>query len=337
MTTIINKRFICYNIFYLLLDAGFVTATASGLLFATTFDPEYSINGLYIMLSISNGSHTIHTLARLSFIKTLVSWYPRTMTQSRYYLETKDLISLRIKDLTYVFYNFFHLIIGLMFLSKDYTVPKNNIYFVSVLMAITVMMFIKLIFAVGFIIYAAIVMGLSNAHNQNENENEIAVRSYFTELNTFVNTNINRNIINETVLRTVIRPLNNNNNNKHRLPQLELESQPGHNDHNSQNDTNNNQFQKEAEDHQNHQDHSCIICMDQESTEDEWVVLHCNHEFHYNCALPWLSRNTTCPLCRVDIFQLQQTGNASTSTTATVTARVNDTENRNPDIPIDPT
>ncbi len=333
MTTIINKRFICYNIFYLLLDAGFVTATAFGLLFATTFDPEYSINGLYIMLSISNGSHTIHTLARLSFIKTLVSWYPRTMTQSRYYLETKDLISLRIKDLTYVFYNFFHLIIGLMFLSKDYAVPKNNIYFVSVLMAITVMMFIKLIFAFGFIIYAAIVMGLSNAHNQNENE--MPVRSYFTELNTFVNTNINRNIINETVLRTVIRPLNNNNNNnKHRLPQLELESQPGHNDHNSQNDTNNNQFQKEAEDHQDyqdHQDHSCIICMDQESTEDEWVVLHCNHEFHYNCALPWLSRNTTCPLCRVDIFQQPATA------TATATARVNDTENRNPDIPIDPT
>jgi hypothetical protein len=318
MTTIINKRFICYNIFYLLLDAGFVTATAFGLLFATTFDPEYSINGLYIMLSISNGSHTIHTLARLSFIKTLVSWYPRTMTQTSYYLESKDLISLRIKDLTYVFYNFFHLIIGLMFLSKDYTVPKNNIYFVSVLMAITVMMFIKLIFAFGFIIYAAIVMGLSNAHNQNENE--IPVRSYFTELNTFVNTNINRNIINETVLRTVIRPLNN---------KQELESHPGHNN-------NNNQFQKEAQDQQHQQDqqdHTCIICMDQESTEDEWVVLHCNHEFHYNCALPWLSRNTTCPLCRVDIFQQPVITNATTATAATSTA----TATANPDIPIDPT
>jgi hypothetical protein len=150
-------------------------------------------------------------------------------------------------------------------------------------MTITVMMFIKFVIAFGFIIYAVIVMGLSNAHNQNQNE--VPVRSYFTELNTFVNTNINRNIINETVLRTVIRPLNNNNNNnKHGVPQLELESQPRHNSHNRQNNTNNNQFQKEAEDHQDHPDHSCIICMDQESTEDEWVVLHCNHEFHYNCA-----------------------------------------------------
>jgi len=319
MTTIINKRFICYNIFYLLLDAGFVTVTAFGLLFATTFDPEYRINGLYFMLSISNGSHTIHTLARLSFIKTLVSWYPLRMTQTRYYLETKDLISLRIKQLTYVFYNFFHFIIALMFMSKDYTVPKNNIYFVSVVTAITVMMFIKVIFVFGFIIYAAIITCLYNAENQNENENQnnqlpMPLRSYFTELTTFVNTNINRNInrniINETVLRTVIRPLNN---------KQELESHPGHN--------NNNQLQKEAQDQQDQQDHSCIICMDQESTEDEWVVLHCNHEFHYNCALPWLSRNTTCPLCRVDIFQQPVITNAATATTATA----------NPDIPIDPT
>ena len=45
----------------------------------------------------------------------------------------------------------------------------------------------------------------------------------------------------------------------------------------------------------------CTICL--ENIEDNCTKLDCGHYFHMNCIRNWmLRRNTTCPLCRAEIF-----------------------------------
>jgi len=43
-------------------------------------------------------------------------------------------------------------------------------------------------------------------------------------------------------------------------------------------------------------DDTCTICMDSNNTN--LVKLNCNHIFHRICITTWLSKNTTCPICR---------------------------------------
>jgi len=50
----------------------------------------------------------------------------------------------------------------------------------------------------------------------------------------------------------------------------------------------------------------CAICLACGSDEDLTVTLPCaaKHCFHEDCAKAWFERNTTCPLCRVDVRNL---------------------------------
>ncbi|CAE7194566.1 rnf111 [Symbiodinium natans] len=47
----------------------------------------------------------------------------------------------------------------------------------------------------------------------------------------------------------------------------------------------------------------CAICLADLSPDEEALELPCaaRHTFHEECARSWLSRNVTCPLCRVDV------------------------------------
>ena len=45
----------------------------------------------------------------------------------------------------------------------------------------------------------------------------------------------------------------------------------------------------------------CTICLD--NIENNCIKLECGHYFHMNCIRNWmLRRNTTCPICRSQIF-----------------------------------
>ncbi|CAL1142052.1 unnamed protein product [Cladocopium goreaui] len=50
----------------------------------------------------------------------------------------------------------------------------------------------------------------------------------------------------------------------------------------------------------------CAICLANVEVGEEAVQLPCaaRHTFHDDCAREWLSRNVTCPLCRVDVRAL---------------------------------
>jgi len=45
----------------------------------------------------------------------------------------------------------------------------------------------------------------------------------------------------------------------------------------------------------------CSICMDTFDKEQLIAKLQCGHFFHKQCALQWLRRNPTCPLCRINV------------------------------------
>ena len=51
--------------------------------------------------------------------------------------------------------------------------------------------------------------------------------------------------------------------------------------------------------------HSCAICLDEEpSPEVRWTELPCQHHFHTECIVPWLTeRQAKCPLCKCDVLQ----------------------------------
>jgi uncharacterized Zn finger protein (UPF0148 family) len=48
-------------------------------------------------------------------------------------------------------------------------------------------------------------------------------------------------------------------------------------------------------------DVKCPVCL-KEYTQSETVKkLPCNHTFHADCILPWLSKTNSCPLCRFEL------------------------------------
>ena len=64
-------------------------------------------------------------------------------------------------------------------------------------------------------------------------------------------------------------------------------------------------------------DENCAIC--QEHTipgqQSPWRRLHCSHQFHTACIMPWFQRDVHCPVCRADIRELG--GDAGTGGTGT--------------------
>lgn len=48
-------------------------------------------------------------------------------------------------------------------------------------------------------------------------------------------------------------------------------------------------------------DKECVICLGNIENKENSIILSCNHIFHYDCFKNWYSKNTTCPLCRLEI------------------------------------
>ena len=69
---------------------------------------------------------------------------------------------------------------------------------------------------------------------------------------------------------------------------------------------------------------SCAICLDDSSTTTDWIVLPCEHQYHTECVVPWLTeRQAKCPLCKYDVLQaLLETENPSDSNNTAMSSRV---------------
>ena len=49
---------------------------------------------------------------------------------------------------------------------------------------------------------------------------------------------------------------------------------------------------------------NCAICQEYtipSNQSPQWRRLHCSHQFHTSCIMPWFQRNVHCPVCRADI------------------------------------
>lgn len=48
-------------------------------------------------------------------------------------------------------------------------------------------------------------------------------------------------------------------------------------------------------------DNTCPICM-MEYREEKVLRLRCQHKFHSSCVRDWNQANSSCPVCRLDIY-----------------------------------
>ena len=46
---------------------------------------------------------------------------------------------------------------------------------------------------------------------------------------------------------------------------------------------------------------NCAICFENQHVGDLAIKLKCGHCFHKECVWPWLQKNTTCPVCRLEL------------------------------------
>ena len=51
---------------------------------------------------------------------------------------------------------------------------------------------------------------------------------------------------------------------------------------------------------------SCVICLDGFKQDDICVKLTCNHIFHKDCIIPWISRSGNCPICRDVLLEITE-------------------------------
>ena len=75
--------------------------------------------------------------------------------------------------------------------------------------------------------------------------------------------------------------------------------------------TNNNQSEINIEDiektlikfnDEEHTEKTCSICLDEYLNNDELFKLMCNHYYHKKCIIDWLTNNSSCPLCRINLL-----------------------------------
>lgn len=48
-------------------------------------------------------------------------------------------------------------------------------------------------------------------------------------------------------------------------------------------------------------DQQCAVCQDKFLESEEVTCLPCDHTYHKNCVVPWLTRHCTCPVCRSEV------------------------------------
>ena len=45
----------------------------------------------------------------------------------------------------------------------------------------------------------------------------------------------------------------------------------------------------------------CSICLQEYNSNDNLVILQCNHKYHHDCIKKWFYKEMTCPNCRIQI------------------------------------
>ncbi|XP_043190555.1 RING finger protein 150-like isoform X2 [Amphibalanus amphitrite] len=58
-----------------------------------------------------------------------------------------------------------------------------------------------------------------------------------------------------------------------------------------------------ADDAQLAEGECCAVCLEPYRVSDHLRALPCSHEFHKQCVDPWLLKNRTCPMCKMDILK----------------------------------
>lgn len=46
---------------------------------------------------------------------------------------------------------------------------------------------------------------------------------------------------------------------------------------------------------------SCVVCMSDFEDGEDLIILDCFHRYHKECIDSWLTKNSTCPICKTDI------------------------------------
>ncbi|KAG4385594.1 hypothetical protein AAZX31_12G123200 [Glycine max] len=67
---------------------------------------------------------------------------------------------------------------------------------------------------------------------------------------------------------------------------------------------------KEKEKEKDEDGKSCAICLEDFEPSEEVMLTPCNHMFHEDCIVPWLTSKGQCPVCRFVIFEIER-GNQS--------------------------
>jgi hypothetical protein len=64
------------------------------------------------------------------------------------------------------------------------------------------------------------------------------------------------------------------------------------------------------EEEEEEEEELCPICFesfcDDDTTSKPSCELECKHKFHTSCIFTWLSKKTSCPMCRADVPELKQ-------------------------------
>ena len=48
-------------------------------------------------------------------------------------------------------------------------------------------------------------------------------------------------------------------------------------------------------------ENSCAICKNEFKIGEECLLMPCNHLFHENCLMPWITNRNSCPVCRYEL------------------------------------
>eukprot|EP01018_Ginkgo_biloba_P037603 Gb_11308 [translate_table: standard] len=49
------------------------------------------------------------------------------------------------------------------------------------------------------------------------------------------------------------------------------------------------------------EDDACPICLDRFAAKQQLLRLPCDHRFHADCLMPWISDHSRCPVCRLSL------------------------------------